>query len=149
MEITECPTALERDLNPPNTSRCPLQPHSWWDRPLYFSFSRKCAFFFHLSASPILCTSSPLWITQAAPAGATLSRWIQPLRCDWCCGKELASKGNLARNPAAQIVDEQRENFHGDARELREAIILRETASQAADTHFSLKRNAAGCGGSS
>lgn len=43
VEITECPTALERDLNPPNTSQCPLLPHSLWDRPLYFSFSRKFA----------------------------------------------------------------------------------------------------------
>lgn len=52
MEITECPTALERDLNPPNTSQCPPLPHSLWDRPLYFSFSRKFAssslgFFMH------------------------------------------------------------------------------------------------------
>lgn len=67
------------------------------------------------SARLRLCGSHRL----AAPAGATLSRWTQPLRCDWCCGKELASKGNLARNPAAQIVDEQRENFHGDTREFR------------------------------
>lgn len=43
MEITECPTALERDLNPPNTSLCPLLPLSLSVRPLYFSFSRKFA----------------------------------------------------------------------------------------------------------
>lgn len=60
MEITECPTALERDLNPPNTSQCPLLPHSLWDRPLYFSFSRK----FCIASSSLLrclcrCFHSP------------------------------------------------------------------------------------------
>jgi len=46
--FTECPTALEKDLNPPNTSRCPLPPLFWWDPLLYSSFSRKFAriFFF-------------------------------------------------------------------------------------------------------
>lgn len=41
MDITECPTALERDLNPPNISRCPLQPLFLLDPPLYSSFLRK------------------------------------------------------------------------------------------------------------
>lgn len=153
METTECPTALERDLNPPNTSRCPLQPLSWWDPPLYSSFSRKFAllfFLFFFSHPLIRCTSwffhtrggerGGPWISQAAPAGATLSRRVLPLCCDLCCGIWIRRGGGISAEITEILQLRRGEKTSTQTDEFREAVILRETASQPAHTHFSLKK---------
>lgn len=150
VETTECPTALERDLNPPNTSRCPLQPLSWWDPPLYSSFSRKFAllflnFFFHtlsFAARPGFSTlgGGGPWISQAAPAGATLSRRVLPLCCDLCCGIWIRRGGGISAEITEILQLRRGEKTSTQTDEFREAVILRETASQPAHTHFSLKK---------
>lgn len=87
MEITECPTALERDLNPPNTSQCPLLPHSLWDRPLYFSFSRKFASRL-VSLSFVACRGfPPLFVCVCACVPTRLHRQ------EWMCSSEVCMAG--------------------------------------------------------